>query len=183
MLLKISQNSNENTHTEVSFEFSCRPSVCNFIGIEKKLRYRCFPVNFGKFCRTFVIEHLQATVFKISKDAFEKCFLLKIMPTLLIHVFHWGYLKLTSPDHISSKYQLMLLIFKVSCHDHYSFQNVSFSLMEKSMAVDWRFSAKKFLDSMVRVFLIVLPFLRIAIDLLLPWPVSLISTSRKVNRT
>ena len=49
----------------------------------------------------------------------------------------------------------MLLIFKVSYHYHWSFQNVSFSLMEKSTAVSRRFSVKKFWDS-----IIVFPFFK-----------------------
>ena len=50
------------------------------------------------------------------------------MPIILANVFDWSYLKLISPDHISSKYQLMFLVFKVSDH---SSQKVSFPLMEK----------------------------------------------------
>ena len=35
-----------------SFQESCRPAVCNFIAIKKKLWFRCFTVNFAKYCRT-----------------------------------------------------------------------------------------------------------------------------------
>ena len=76
----------------------------------------------------------------------------------LWNVFDSSYLKLTSPDHISSIYQLMLLIFKVSYHYHWNFQNVSFSLTQKSTAVNRIFSVKKLLDSMIGAFLIVFPF-------------------------
>ena len=51
-------------------------NICKFVKIEKNLRYRCFPVNFAKFCRTQLrTEHSQVTLFKMSKDALEKCFL------------------------------------------------------------------------------------------------------------
>ena len=53
--------------------------------------------------------------------------------------FDQSYLKLTSPDHISSNYQLLFLIFKASYHDHCSFQNISFSLMESQ----WKIFGKK----------------------------------------
>ena len=69
-------------------------------------------------------------------------------------------MKLTSPDHISSIYQLMLLIFKVSYHYHWSFQNVSFWLMEKLTVVDRRFFVKKFLDSITGAFIIVFPYFK-----------------------
>ena len=47
LFLRISQNSQENTCARVSFL------------IKKRLRHRCFPVNFAKFPRTpFIIEHL-----------------------------------------------------------------------------------------------------------------------------
>ena len=67
----------------------------------------------------------------MNKDALEKCFLPYIMSIILANVFDWSYLKFTSLDHISSKYQLMFLVFEVSYHYHCSSQNVSFSLMEK----------------------------------------------------
>ena len=66
-------------------------------------------------------------------------------------------MKLTSPDHISSIYQLMFLIFKVNYY-HCSFQNISLSLMKKSKAVDRRFSVKK--DSMMGAFLLVFLFFK-----------------------
>ena len=68
----------------------------------------------------------------------------------------WFYLKLTSPDRISSIYQLMFIIFKVSYHYHCIFQNISFSL--KSTAADREFSLKKFLDFMIGAFQIVFQF-------------------------
>ena len=51
----------------------------------------------------FLIEHPWVTVSKINKDALEKCLLYWIMPLTLINVFDKSYLKLTSPDHTSSK--------------------------------------------------------------------------------
>ena len=57
-------------------------------------------------------------VFKMSIDALEKCYL--IMSIISVNVFDQSYLKLTSPDQISSMYQLMFLIFKVSYY-HCSF--------------------------------------------------------------
>ena len=80
-----------------------------------------------------------------------------------INVFNESYLKLTSPDHIrshpcSSIYQLMFIIFKLTYDYHCSFQNVSFSLTEKSTVANRRFSLKKFLEPMIGVSLIVFPF-------------------------
>ena len=54
----------------------------------------------------------------------------------------------------------MFLILKVTYHYHCSYQNVSFTFMEMSLAVDWRFSAKKLLDFIECAFLIVFPFLK-----------------------
>ena len=49
VFLKISQNSQENTCTRVSFYKKL-----------KRLWHRCFPVNFTKFLRTsFLLEHLR----------------------------------------------------------------------------------------------------------------------------
>ena len=46
------------------------------------------------------------------------------------------------------------------------------------MVVDRKFSVRKFLDSMIGAFLIVFTFSKtLVIDLLLTWPISLISTS------
>ena len=53
----------------------------------------------------------------------------------------------------------MFLMFEVSYHYQSSFQNVSFSLIEKSTVVDQKVSVKTFLDYMIGVVLIVLPFL------------------------
>ena len=39
----------------------------------------------------------------MNKDTLEKCLLHWIMPLTLINVFDKSYLKLTSPDHTSSK--------------------------------------------------------------------------------
>ena len=80
-----------------------------------------------------------------------------------INVFNESYLKLTSPEHIrshpcSSIYQLMFIIFKLTYDYHCSFQNVSFSLTEKSTVANRRFSLKKFLEPMIGVSLIVFPF-------------------------
>ena len=75
-------------------------------------------------------------------------------------MFYLKLLRLTSPDHISCKYQLRFLIFKDNYHCHCSSQNVSFSLKQKSTAVDRRFSVKEFLDSMIGAFQIVLPFFK-----------------------
>ena len=55
LLLKISQNSQENTFTTVCFLIKCRHMRPN----KKRLWSRCFPVSFVKFLRTpFLIEHL-----------------------------------------------------------------------------------------------------------------------------
>ena len=49
MLLKIYENSQENTCTRVSFLIKLqRPATLS----KKRLWHRCFPVNFGKFLRT-----------------------------------------------------------------------------------------------------------------------------------
>ena len=48
-VLKISQNSRENTCVRVSFLFY---KAYNFILLKKRLWHRCFPVNFAKFLRT-----------------------------------------------------------------------------------------------------------------------------------
>ena len=96
------------------------------------------------------VEH----IFNTSKWLF-----LRWTKMLLKNVFCLSYLKLTSPDHINSNYQLMFLMFEVSYHYQSSFQNVSFSLIEKSTVVDQKVSVKKFLDYMIGVVLIVLPFL------------------------
>ena len=82
-----------------------------------------------------------------------------------INVFNESYLKLTSPEHIrshpcSSIYQLMFIIFKLTYDYHCSFQNVSFSLTEKSTVANRRFSLKKFLEPMIGVSLIVFPFFK-----------------------
>ena len=49
-VLKISQNSQENTCVEASFLTTCRPESCNFI--KKRLHHRHFPVNFANLFRT-----------------------------------------------------------------------------------------------------------------------------------
>ena len=58
IFLKISQNSQENTCTRASFfkkVAGLRPATL----LQKRLWYRCFPMNFEKFLRTpFFIEHL-----------------------------------------------------------------------------------------------------------------------------
>ena len=53
----------------------------------------------------------------------------------------------------------MFLTFKIKYCYHWSFQN-QFSLIEKSMVVNRRFSIKKFLDSIIGAFIIVFPFLK-----------------------
>ena len=58
MLLKISQNSQENTCARVSFLIKLQAETCNFI-LKKETWHRCFPVNFAKFKITpFTIVHL-----------------------------------------------------------------------------------------------------------------------------
>ena len=118
------QNSCSQTHTCTEV-LSIKLQTCslNFIAIKKKLQFRCFTVNFAKFCGTlftrtllggyffkktslggcFLIEHLWVALSKMNEDALEKCFLCWIMPLMLINVFDKIYLKLTSPDHTSSK--------------------------------------------------------------------------------
>ena len=54
----------------------------------------------------------------------------------------------------------MILIFKVSYHYHCSFQNVSFTFIKMSTAVNWRLSVKKLFKSMIDAFLIVFSFLK-----------------------
>ena len=59
VILKISQNSQENTCARVSFfnkVASLRPATL----LKKRLWHRCFPVNFAKSLRTpFLTEHLR----------------------------------------------------------------------------------------------------------------------------
>ena len=65
MFLKVSRNSQENTCASISFLI--RPATL----FKKRLRHRCFPVNFAKFLATpFFIEHLRATASVIHFRAF-----------------------------------------------------------------------------------------------------------------
>ena len=126
-----------------------------------------FPCEFCEILwSTFLIQYRQVTVFKIRKDALKKM-LFALDYTNDIKCFWSNFLKLTFPDHTSCKYQQTFLILKVRYHYRCSIQDVSFSLMERSTAI----------ESMIGAFLIVLPFLRIAIGLLLLCPASLTSTS------
>ena len=55
VLLEISQNSQENSCTKVSFLIKLQPSTL----LKKRLWDRCFPVNFAKFLRAaFLTEYL-----------------------------------------------------------------------------------------------------------------------------
>ena len=61
VFLKISQNSQENICTRVSFLIRLL-AVCNFI--KERDWHRCFPVNFAKnFKNTSFVKHLRATTF------------------------------------------------------------------------------------------------------------------------
>ena len=51
VLLKISQNSQENTYARVSFVINMQADAGNFI--KKETWHRCFPVNFAKIEREF----------------------------------------------------------------------------------------------------------------------------------
>ena len=52
----------------------------NFIvfRIEKKLRYRCFPINLRDFVEHFFDITLSNIFLKMSIDALEKCFCLRL---------------------------------------------------------------------------------------------------------
>ena len=70
-LLKISQNSQENTCARASFLINSE--ACNFIQ-KKKLWLRCFHVNFVTFLRTtFFIEHLRTTASGLLKHLIQQC--------------------------------------------------------------------------------------------------------------
>ena len=138
-------------------KFTWKHPVCNFIETEKKLWNICFPVNFAKFCRThFLIEQFHLITFEMTKNAPEKCFLPYIIKCFRLTL---SYLKLVSPDHISSIYQLMLLIFKVSYHYHWSFQ-IFILTYGKANSSQQKISCETFLDTMIVAFLIVLPLFK-----------------------
>ena len=62
VFLEISQNSQENTCARVSFliKLQAVPGLRPATLLKKRLRHRCFPVNFAKFLRTpFLTEHLR----------------------------------------------------------------------------------------------------------------------------
>ena len=66
VLLKISHNSQEKNRTKDSLSiYSCRLKVYNFI--EKRLRLKCFPVNFVKISKT---HSLQVAAFDLSFKSF-----------------------------------------------------------------------------------------------------------------
>ena len=82
VFLKISQNSQENTCTRVSFLIKLqRPTT----SLKQRLWHRSFPVNFAKFLRTPIfIEHLWWLLLKLS--------------LLLIHTCHSACLNLSNRD-------------------------------------------------------------------------------------
>ena len=49
VFLNISQNSQENTCAETFFNKVTR------LGLKTRLQHRCFPVNFAKLLRTFIL--------------------------------------------------------------------------------------------------------------------------------
>ena len=61
VFLKISQNTQENTCTRVSFS----------VKLKKILRHRCFPVNFAKFFRTTATSCFWNFVIKIDFLEYE----------------------------------------------------------------------------------------------------------------
>ena len=55
VFLEISQNPQENSCARVSFLITKLPQPATLF--KKKLWYRCFPVNFAKFLRTFFLKN------------------------------------------------------------------------------------------------------------------------------
>ena len=67
VFLGILQNSQESTCTRVSFLIKSRAATL----LKKRLRHRCFPVNFAKFLSTpFVIEHLCRLLLFLGRTSF-----------------------------------------------------------------------------------------------------------------
>ena len=67
---KFRKNSQENTCVRVSFLMKLQASANN---LKKRLRHRCFPVNFATFLRTpFFTEHFWVTAFEFCSNLLVK---------------------------------------------------------------------------------------------------------------
>ena len=71
VFLKISQNSQENTSAEVSFQYNCRPQACNFI--KKETPTQVFPREFCEtFKNTFFTKHFRAAASECFENILKK---------------------------------------------------------------------------------------------------------------
>ena len=94
MLLVMLQNSQKSTCARVSFLIKLQHQTCNFI--KKRVRHRCFPVNFAKFLRTSFLQNTSVWLLLALgvKKVKRAIFILKIYQVRLEQVnllVYWPY--------------------------------------------------------------------------------------------
>ena len=88
VFLKISQISQENTCSRVSFLIELQAETCSFL--KKILWHRCFPLNFAKFLRTPFLQNTSGRLLLCMVYKSRVCFILNSLTTNIPRVFSFS---------------------------------------------------------------------------------------------